>query len=244
MRTVTLMDNYEKLLIHIILSAGEKIIDAATLYRTKYSYRNSWVISVIAEEEIAKLIILPFAKYGDYLDELSDRPAIVYDHKVKQKIFTSFGIQNRSYKRIELIKQSYLYVNVSTQFPAALPVVSSAKSLNEVTHAVNLFNQIANLNFRSTDMVSSELKTLIGKYVNGIFIPAISDLLPEIELYKASSAIESLDLPEDMMAKYPMFLIMIIKYALPTEYKDFFKETKGLSQSSMLSKLEARLSAS
>jgi hypothetical protein len=53
------MNQFETLLFNIIYSACDKINAASALLKTKYSWNMAFVTTIIAEEELAKLIILP-----------------------------------------------------------------------------------------------------------------------------------------------------------------------------------------
>jgi hypothetical protein len=69
---------------------------------------------VIAQEELAKIIMLPLAKELDELSDLvNNRSSGFYDHRIKQKLFASYGMQKPNHQDIEQLKQSCLYVGVS-----------------------------------------------------------------------------------------------------------------------------------
>ncbi|MDN5275933.1 MAG: hypothetical protein JWN33_582 [Candidatus Saccharibacteria bacterium] len=228
------MNNYEKLLMNLILNAGEKLIDAASLFKTGYSWRNCWFLTVIAEEEVAKLIIIPFANYAGTLKNLLEGKSILYRHPVKHKIFATYGLQNRDYSKIESLKQSYLYVKPQLQTGTELPVVSKEQALIEITHAVKLFDTIAVINMLSSSTLSDEFKSLLRKYHKSIFVPAMRDLLPEI-VREMNTHYEG---PEpslmEVLQRYPLLFAEMMTYAIPDQYVEFFKRIEGKSYDRMM----------
>lgn len=104
------MTDYEKLLFPIANNANEKIIASSALYNSKLSWTSSFYLAVIAQEELAKLIIIPFAKEIDGLDDmLNNKSSIFYSHKIKQKILSSYVYFQRDWAAIEIKKQNCLY---------------------------------------------------------------------------------------------------------------------------------------
>lgn len=217
------------MLLGIALNAGEKLIDSMSLHNTGYSYRSSWFLSVIAEEEMAKLIMLPFANLADRLDEVSQRPSIIYKHPVKHRVFTSYGIQNRTESDLEKLKQEYMYAGVDSKNYKAMPVVKPGDSSAEIVHAVKLYDQIVIVNFLASDLVSDEFKQLMKKFIEGIFIPAVKSLHPaaatEIQT-KYNGARPNMI---EAFQMHPLMFAELVMAAIPADYKTYFKEIEGKS---------------
>lgn len=232
------MTDYEKLLGNIIINAGEKIIDAAVLLRTDYSYRDSWYLCIIAEEELAKLVIIPFAQRAGNIEALASRPSVLYRHPVKQKVFTTYGLQNRDYEKIESLKQECLYIE--PRFGGKyLRVVTKEEASVELERSVLLFNQLAVNNILICKDPSVELRKIIEKFVKHIFAPAIKDLAPEVakKIMQSFTKDEKISLME-AVKRYPMLFAEMIIFALPDKHKEFFAEIQGLSYDEMLQKVK------
>lgn len=233
------MDTYEKQLALISINAGEKIIDAAVLYKTGYSYRDAWFLTIIAEEELAKLVLLPFAKLAGNLDELMQRPSAYYKHPVKHKIFISYGLQNRSPAEIESIKQASLYIGTSDDANLAARGIKKQQVFDELVRAIRLFDQLALRNISIARTPSKALKTTVNQFGNKILAPAIHDLVPDIaeQLSRDLSGLSESMTIFEAVEQHPLLFTEMLVYSLPTNYQKFFREIQGLSYHEMLQKL-------
>ena len=234
------MSDYEKMLLGIVINAGEKLIDAMTLNNTGYSYRNSWFLSVISEEEMAKLIILPFANFAGTLSEMAERKSIAYKHPVKQKVFKTFGIQNRDNLDIEKLKQELLYVKPDTGFKP-VRVVTPSESGDELLHAIKLFDQIAVVNLLSSNSLSEDFKQKLIDFTSKIFIPAVKELSPSSALAMQQKYINPRPTMIEAFSTHPLMFAEMVKKAIPETYQDYFREIEGKSYTESILALDKYL---
>jgi len=232
------MSDFEKLLMNIILSAGEKITDAAVLLRTRYSYRNSWYLTILAEEELAKIVVLPFAERAGNSAEIAERPSVLYRHPIKQKIFTTYGLQNRDYLNIEALKQECVYV--APRVGGKLRVVTADEASDEIEKSILLFNQLAVNNILIAQSPSDEFRIILQKYVGMIFAPAIKYLAPDVAkkiMVNFNKPTSKITLVE-AVKRHPLLFAEMIVDALPKTYPEFFTDIQGLSYDEMIRELE------
>ena len=112
--------NLEDIYGAIFKNAFEKLQAATLLYSNQF-YNSSYFLSVIAKEEISKIIIVNIAAETDKLDELEIRPSDFYNHKIKQRIATSYNTLEQPKRNLEQIKQSSLYVGIKKGGKAIIP---------------------------------------------------------------------------------------------------------------------------
>lgn len=244
----------------IVLNAGEKIINAATLHATKHAYRESLFLLIIAQEELAKLILLPFANAAGNINELIDdkkHKGPYFSHRVKQKIFTSFGLQNRSYMDLEEIKQRCLYTGRKTESRPSRYVAKEDDTYKELAHAAKLYIHLVVhcLHSDPTVQISAEARRVVRKFTNSIFIPALRDIVPSLvddlqdyvtkEGEKAATALQGFGAPipngsvnkelYDLVMTNPFMFVDIMAFALePNEFKKYFTEISGMSVDEMI----------
>lgn len=236
------MSEFEKLLMNIILSAGEKIIDAAVLLKTRHSYRGSWYLTILAEEELAKIVVLPFAERAGNSAEIAEKPSVLYRHPIKQKIFTTYGLQNRDFLNIEALKQECVYV--APKVGGKLRMVTADEASSEIEKSILLFNQLAVNNILIAQSPSNEFKITLQKYVGMIFVPAIKDLTPNV----AQKIMADFDGPTskitivEAVKRHPLLFAEMIVYAIPQTYQQFFADIQGLSHTEMIEELNKHIS--
>jgi hypothetical protein len=232
------MSDFEKLLMNIILSAGEKIIDAAVLLRTGHSYRDAWYLTILAEEELAKIVVLPFAERAGNSAEIAERPSVLYSHPVKQKIFTTYGLQNRDYSSIEALKQECIYV--APKAGGRLRVVMVDEASGEIEKSILLFNQLAVNNILIAQTPSNEFKITLQEYAGSVFMPAVKDLVPSV----AQKIMADFDGPTskittvEAVKRHPLLFAEMIVFAIPQAYQQFFADIQGLSHTEMIEELD------
>jgi AbiV family abortive infection protein len=102
----------EDLYFRIFKNATEKLMASIELYVSGISYSSSYFLAIIAQEEAAKLIILPLFIEAGGVEKIlnTKRKSPYFNHRFKQKIFASYGFQGRSHEVIENLKQSLLYI--------------------------------------------------------------------------------------------------------------------------------------
>lgn len=245
--------DYETLLADVAMNAGEKIINSAMLFKTKHAYRESLFFLLIAQEELAKFILLPFANAAEQLDELIDpekHRGPYFDHRVKQKIFASFGLQNRTFEQLENIKQSCLYTGRDKLGKIGRYAAKEKGVHDELCHATRLYIHLAvyNLGFAKPLQISPELKKTIAWFTNNVFIPALKDIAPTVieDAQKYASQRSETDLKifksfnegklasskefHQLLTSSPFMYTDMLSYALSAEdYKEYFKEATGKS---------------
>ncbi len=224
--------DYESLILTVFQNATSKLVSAIELYSTKYAYNESYFLSVIAQEEMAKLVIIPIAKeLGELERVVNDRSSAFYKHPVKQKIFTNFGLQNRTHEDIESIKQASLYVSLDSDQKPQFKIIKPEIVLSEIKHAC-LF--LAN-NYRTVlleETFSENAKKGAGFFMKIVY-GCVTDKLPEIheEIDKDAKKLSKKTKEELEQEVYkalftnPYELIKIFKAIFKEDYK---KHLRGI----------------
>ena len=257
---------YEQLLAEVTMNAGEKIINAAVLFNTGHAYRESLFLLLIAQEELSKFILLPFANAADQLSELTDirkHKGPYFNHRIKQKVFTSFGLQNRTFEQLEEIKQSCLYTGIDKTGRVGRHVAKYKDTRGELCHATKLYINLAfyNLMYTKPLQVSPELKKTLAWFTNNVFIPALKDIAPTViaeaqdytlkrnkEDMEILSSITQGDIAANqkfhqLLITSPFMYTDMLSYALePDDYKMYFKEIVGMDVDEMVKHLENYIS--
>jgi|GEM_PF-4179583 len=225
------LSNYEEFILAIFHNATCKIMSAGELYLNKLSYNEAYFLAVIAQEELAKLIILPIAKELGEIDALvNDRTSSYYRHPVKQKIFTNFGLQNRTHTDIEKIKQSCLYVGIDKDHKPVVNVVKPDIVLAEIKHAALFLAH----NYRTILLeksFSEKFRKMVGFFMN-IAYNFVKDKLPEVNVEIDKDAKRDSERTPDELERElhktlftnPYELIKIFKAAFKEDYKKHLKQ--------------------
>lgn len=234
------LTKYEKIIFNIVFNAAYKIMDAMTLFKTGRSYPTSYFLAVIAEEELAKLVILPFAKEtGDVEEVMTKRKSPFFRHPIKQKIFTSYGLQNRTHEDIEDLKQKCMYVGNET----FAKDITEELVYNEIKSSLKL---LANLGLRQIQIskhFSKDFKKANFLLMKNIVGGAMDDLMPGIkkeiieEVSEQDDEIVNLTNEEILkneearkrLVLTPPLFIDLIKFVFPKSYKQFFKRILKMS---------------
>jgi len=133
-----------------------KKLKAATILYEKGLYDSSLFLSVIAEEEISKIIIVNIALETGKLNQLEIRPSDYYNHKVKQKIALSYNTLERPERNLDQIKQSSLYVGVDKGIEPIIPDIPKEKCYLELQNAIDTVIDFA---FTKVDIKSLDEET-------------------------------------------------------------------------------------
>lgn len=257
---------YEQLLAEVTMNAGEKIINAAVLFNTKHAYRESLFLLLIAQEELSKFILLPFANAADQLNELTDirkHKGPYFNHRIKQEVFTSFGLQNRTFEQLEEIKQNCLYAGIDKTGRVGRHVAKHEDTHDELCHATKLYIHLAvyNLMYAKPLQVSPELKKILAGFTNGIFIPALKNIVPTVivdtQNYTLKRNNEDMDILSSitqgdivanrnfhqLLITSPFMYTDMLSYVLgPDDYKNYFKEIVGMNIDEMVKHLKNYIS--
>lgn len=229
-------------------NAVDKIIAGITLYCSGLSYSSSFFLTVIAEEELAKLYLLPILdEFGGLEEALSNKRSAFYDHRVKQRIFSSYVYFKRKPDEIEDIKQSALYVGLNKKGQIDFCRIKPEVCFNEIKNAVWLFQyQMKHI---------AEEKTLSKKlvkaclFLNNILADCIKEKVPdlvevmELDIISAKKAINKSKNSKEIsfyeaLFKNPYEQIRILKYSLGEDrYKEFLKKTHKLSFEDLVGRL-------
>jgi AbiV family abortive infection protein len=234
--TSTEQINFEKFILNIFLNATQKILSSVNLYNTKHSYNESYFYAVISQEEMAKLVILPLACELDELDGvLKSRRSPFYNHSIKQKVFTTFGLQNRTYEDIEEIKQSSLYVGINNEGQPVINIIKPEIVLEEIKHScLFLVNNYQNL--KAQESFSSTTHKGLDFFMKIVY-ECIKNELPEINkmITEDSKSIDDLD-SEDLsnlktkrLFMNPYNLIGMFKAVFKKDYKKHLKIVSNYS---------------
>lgn len=253
--------DYETLLADVAMNAGEKIINSAVLFKTKHAYRESLFFLLIAQEELSKFILLPFANAAEQLGELIDstkHKGPYFDHRVKQKIFTSFGLQNRTFEQLENIKQGCLYSGCDKSGKIGRYSATEEGVYDELCHATRLYIHLVvyNLGFAKPLQIAPELKKTIAWFTNNVFIPALRDIAPsviedaqkyalqrsetDLKIFKSinEGKLASSEEFHRLLTSSPFMYTDMLSCALSTEdYKKYFREATGKSIDEMVKSL-------
>jgi hypothetical protein len=242
------LNKYEKLIFNIITNAIFKTVDAIQLYSLETSYSSAFFLTVIAEEELAKLVILPIAEELDELEELvNNRNSIYFRHSIKQKIFTSFGLQNRTHDEIENMKQGCLYIGVDKNLNATSTNIKPELVYLELKHTANLLAHSINIILK-TPSLSKDLKRSVMWIFGNIFKACVDAKLPRLkkDIYDEASK-EIVNYRKDQkklsgrflqeLFTNPYALIDIFKALFQNDYKRHLADIKSMSFDEMVSYL-------
>jgi len=234
-------NNYEKCIWGIFHNATFKLLSALELYKSGYQ-NESFFLTVIAEEELSKLTMIPIAnEIGELKNLFSNKKnnkSPYFNHRKKQKLFSSFGLFGRNYDDIEDIKQSCLYIGLyEEEYPEFIKI--SKKDLdNELVWAICFF--IDNLKkIKSTPLLSLSIKKpLEGFYFNNLLASAIKSLAPNIGKAvdkEMKERIDNLKKQDPLIIKTTLLLsntfavIEFFKCLYKNDYKKHLKKLYGLS---------------
>ena len=239
-----ILTNYEKLLFTIIENAVFKTVSAIKLHSTKYAYNQAYFLTVIAEEELAKLIIIPIAKELDELDNLfNNRQSAYFNHGIKQKIFTSFGLQNRTHNGIEKLKQECLYVGSDSNLNPKFRKISPEDTYIEIKHTVQLLINFVGKMLKVKTFSKDFKKSIV--FLSSLLRGCIKDELPSLkkDILRETSNIESKIKKNSTEAQYrlhqeiftnPYELIEVFKAIYKKDYKKHLRKIKKLSFNDMV----------
>lgn len=233
------LTKYEELLFAIIDNVVQKIVSSIELYCSKYAYPSAYFLAVISEEELAKLILLPLAReLGEIKELISSRDSLYFKHGLKQKIFTSYGLQNRSAEDIEKIKQKCLYVGMDDNLKPIYARISPKETYLEIKYSTRLLTDFVH-KILSTKEFSQDFKRVV------IFLLKIlrahgKNKLPRLLKDIANEADKAfLELKKDPkraeerfhkeLFSNPYILIDIFKALFKKDYKKHLRNMKKLS---------------
>ena len=227
---------YESLLLDVFRNAVFKFVSAITLYTEKISYNDAWYLCVLAEEELAKMFILPVARELDELKHITnERKHPYYRHALKQKIFVTRGMQNRDFESIEKMKQKMMYVGVKDDGSTDYGFVPPKQLLDEIRHCALLIAHTY-ADILSQQEFDKNFKKGM-KFFMDIAYGCVQDNLPQVNELINKEA-DDLDLKDESELKElkmqrlisnPYYLIGMCKAVFKEDYKVHLREMSLLS---------------
>lgn len=250
------LSKFEEILFGILFNAVYKTVSAIELYKSKTSFAEAYFLAIVAEEELAKLIILPIAQELGEINVIVDqlkkgkKKHAYFNHQIKQEIFTSFGLQNRSNEDIEKIKQMCLYVglNENGEVQYHNKHVKPQQCYKEIKNTLNLLVYFTENTILSTKTISLDLKKIIMPLMT-MLSGCVQDRVPEM----AKEALKEIKQKEEELKKNgekrkteiacriftnPFSLIDFFKFVYKKDYKEHLRNIKYSSLSTIAKYLE------
>ena len=245
------LTEYENQLLAIIDNVVEKISASLILYNTKSNYNSSFFLAIIAQEELAKLIMLPIAREIGNVDELlSSRKGGFYSHKIKQKLFSSYTFFERNWEVIEDKKQNSLYSGINDENKIENPEITREECFQELKNGIFVFqyqmkviedSKIFPQHFINILLgKTSELGKVVGWNIPDLGMAFFRDVDKAVEEMVEDKNKAKTKMLESLF-KNPYNMVEIIKAALGNDYKDFLRKIQGLSFSEMVRILGEKL---
>jgi hypothetical protein len=234
-------NKYEKCIWGIFHNATYKLLSALELYKAGLQ-NESFFLTVIAEEELSKLTMIPIANEIGELDELfsnrNNGKSPYFNHRKKQKIFTTFSLFDREDTDVEDLKQSCLYIGLGkSDYPEFIKIKKTDLN-NELIWAICFF--IDNIKkIKSTPLLSEYIKKpMEGFYLNNLLFGAINSLAPNIgkevnkEMKKRADDLKKQDplvISSTLFLSNTFAVVEFFKAKYKNDYKEHLKRLYGLS---------------
>jgi AbiV family abortive infection protein len=240
-----------------------KLVSAIVLYDTKFAYTSAYFLAVIAQEEIAKFILLPVANEIGELEELisikNRTKSPFYNHTAKQKLVSTYSFFNRNldWKNFAEVKEGCLYVGFDDNENPKFVNVSPDKCYKEIKSALWFFqSQMRNIAFEKS-FNKKLVKALLAltKILGGCLQEKMPQLNKEMQrdfkeviskIKKSKSLSHKTFL--DSLFKNPYELIRISKYACDGKHKVFLRDAflckNGKTYDEMIKHLEKYIPSS
>ncbi len=181
-----MLSKYENFILLTVENVIEKLTAATILFKQNPANSASYFLTIISQEELAKLILLPFAYELDYLEELmSNRQSELFSHKVKQKMFTSYTHHSRDYSAMENNKQDSLYVNYKKnknnlkKFYKSETIKEMKEAIICYLHQINILADAQTLPMFDEKLISKKLMQIIISNISIMYIKKARELNPE-----------------------------------------------------------------
>lgn len=237
------LDKEEELYLAVFCNAIEKLIASVIIYSSGKSYSSAYFLAVISQEEAAKFIILPFSiELNEEEIFLSNRTSTYFNHRFKQKIFTTWGMQNRSHDGLEDMKQSLLYVGNSKKLRQD---ISAEETYKEIKIAARFLVRKILLDVDNTDKFSKDFKETIREKSFALrdvlleLIPKLKqDMLEEEEMrynkikIKGETAVQEQNIRE--MFSNPFILIVVFRTVFKEEYQEHIRAINKMTFDEMV----------
>ena len=177
-------------------------------------------------------------------DVVSNRSSAFYNHLIKQKIFTNFGLQNRTHEDIEKLKQACLYVGIDAQSKPSFGIVKPEIVLKEIKHtALFVVNNYRNILLEDT--FSKTAKKGVRFFMEIVY-ECVTERLPEVskQIEKESKVLskktkEELEVEiHEALIMNPYELVKMFKAVFKGDYKKHLKEVGYFSMAEFEKYLE------
>lgn len=241
------MNKFESIVFFVIYSACDKINASIVLLKSLYWRNMSFFSSILAEEELAKLILLPLLwEVGEIQNIITGKCSIYFNHWIKQKIFTTFWLQNRSYKEIEKLKQKSIYVGIDNNQKSDWKRISPNEAKQELQHAIQLLFYFWNKILLNPDFWK-ESKEAIKKTMYMTFwlvkkelseIISIDESLIKKQIQLMNTWGRKTKIDKDgvkLIISDPFIVVSLFKFCFPESYKRHIKNILWLDYNGLCS---------
>jgi len=248
MRNELKLSKYERCLFVVAENVIQKITASVTLYDTKFAYTSAYFLAIIAQEELAKLILLPIAKELDELNDLiSDRGSAFYSHRAKQKLISTYGFFKKDWEELEKRKQGCLYVEFDESETPNYCKINRKECYEEIKSALWAYQYQMKCISSEKEFSKDFIKTLL--FLTKILGGCVRDKLPSLHkemMEEAKKAVIKIEKDKKLaekevlesIFKNPYELIRVVKNALGSDYKDFLRKIQKMSFDEMVQDLK------
>lgn len=241
------LSKYEKILFCVVENVVQKLTAAVILYEGKCAYTSAYFLAIIAQEELAKLILLPIAKELGELNELiSKKNSAFYNHRVKQKLIRTYSFFERDWQNLEEKKQNCLYVGYDDNCKPRYCRITPKECYKEIKSAIWFYQyQMKCINTEKTfsrDFIKTLLfmTKILGGCVNEKIPNLHKEMMLEVKNATKHMRINKIKAREALF-KNPYELVRITKYALGPSYKKFLRRIQKMEFKDMVEYLGTKL---
>lgn len=165
-KTESIQKIHEELLFPLFMNAANKLMAALTLCKTEIFYDCAFALTIIAEEELAKTILVPIALETNSADDLfSKRDGAYFHHKKKQKLAAVISLLEKDSAKTEDRKQQALYMANNGNGMHGMNV-KKKECVEEIVHAIVLF--YSQLLFLEAENKNSGCSKISNKLVRAV----------------------------------------------------------------------------
>lgn len=241
------LSKYERCLFAVMENVIQKITASVTLYDTKFAYPSAYFLAVIAQEELAKLILLPIAReLGELNDLISNRKSAFYSHRAKQKLISTYGFFKKNWKKLEERKQGCLYVEFNKKEVSNYCRISKEECYDEIKSTLWAYQYQMKCISSEKEFSKDFIKVLL--FMTKILGDCVREKLPNLHKemieevkksvvkMKKNKKLAKKEVLESIF-KNPYELIRVVKNALGNDYKVFLRKIQKMSFDEMVQHL-------
>ncbi len=229
------MKEIEGLIKKIFQNTVHLITTAVSLYNLG-KHEHGFFFIITAQEELAKLIIIPIAhELGEIEKIKKDKSHHYYNHSIKQKLFSTYGLQNWKWEKTQSVKEKCMYVEIEgdKRDYKISPETLQREIEKSIDAIVVLLVQIeAEKSFSRATVHEIKIILLDIHQACKTMIPLMPWLTRRLifEKIKSATAQESLDYFAPKIVSSPYLLIKFLKSEFPNEYKAHLKQIQKMSE--------------